>query len=353
MKNELGEHNKQGSHTVAIFSQSMFERLIPEKALQLFPLKPEPINAWNRRSLDTKRFLKYICDKQAEVTYADGVQRKVNYKSYWKTIFKNGLIKFRSTAKKFDSEAREYAPTPASIVRKVKIPSFLDDKYYGLVAKYYVCYDGIIDGSLSESYFFSISHMLETQQDLDCSILLAQRLYYKQSLQVLRNFVESLVALILFCHDSKAFYDWRKGTFRMPRRFRGKGSLLERLTIESQISPTLNKRTSTIYARLNSYIHSMERNLIHRGAYKGKYKGFIFDYDYFKIWCGVFSDVVHNGIFLLDAHFNQLAKLQNEGIKCSVCHNKRDFEAEEEEFAGTKYQRLKCKVCKSEMTIRA
>lgn len=353
METQMGEYGKQEARTVAIFSQSIFDSLITDKALQLFPLKAEPINAWNNRNLDLKKFLKHLCDKEGEVTYADGVPRKTNYKSYWKTLFKSGLVKFRSIAKEFETEAKTTAPTPASTVPKVKIPSFIDDKYYGLVAKYYICYDGAINIALSENHLFSIAHMMETQQELDCSILLAQSLYYKQSLQVLRNFVESLVAMILFCHDSRAFYDWRKGTFRMPIRFRGKDSLLEQLTIESQISPTLNKSTSTIYARLNSYVHSMERNLIHRGAYKGKYKGFIFDYDYFKIWCCLFSDVVHNGILLLDAHSNQLAKLQNEGIKCSVCHNETKFDSEEDEFAGTKYLKLTCLVCKSQMTIRA
>jgi len=205
----MGEYGNQDSRTVAIFSQSIFGRLIPEQALQLFALKAEPINAWNSRSLDLKQFLKCICDKEAEVTYADGVPRKTNYKSYWKVLFKSGLARFRSTAKEFDKEAKSNPPTPASIIRTVKIPSFINDKYYGLMAKYYICYDGAINTALSESHFFSIAHMMETQQELDCSIFLAQSLYYKQSLQVLRNFVELMVAQILFCHDSKAFCDWR------------------------------------------------------------------------------------------------------------------------------------------------
>jgi len=144
----------------------------------------------------------------------------------------------------------------------------------------------------------------------------------------------------------------QNGKFRLPW-FRGKDGLLERLTKEGLISLELKKRTSNIYAKLNSYIHSMERNLIHRGAYKGSYKGFIFDYNYFKIWCNSFSDVVDNGILLLDAHFEQVAKIKKSGIVCSICHNKTKFDSEEDEFAGTKYLRLTCKVCKNQMTIRA
>jgi hypothetical protein len=343
--------NEQGSRTVAIFSRSIFERFIPEKALQIFPLKAEPINSWNNRGLDLKKFLKYICDKEAQVTYADGIPRKTNYKSYWKTLFAIGLARFRSTAKEFAKEAKSNPPAPASIIQAVKIPSFINDKYYGLMAKHYVCYDGVINTALSESYFFSIAHMMETQQELDCSILLAQSLYYKQSLQVLRNFVELMATQILFCHDSNAFDDWRNGKFRLPR-FRGKDGLLERLTKEGLISPDLKKSTSDIYSKLNSYIHSMEKNLIHRGIYKGSYRGFIFDYDYFKIWCNSFSEVVENGILLLDAHFEQVANMKKSGIVCDICHNETKFDSEEDEFAGIKYLRLTCKVCKNLMIIR-
>jgi len=344
-------NHKNGSHTVAIFSQSKFEKLIPEKALQLLPLNAEPIKAWNSRNLDLKQFLKYICDKEAEVTYPDSVPRKINYRSYWKTLYKSGLTKFQSTAKSFDIEARAHFPVPASTISKIKIPSFIDDKYYGLVAKHYICYDGAIYTALSESHFFSIAHMLEAQQELDCSILLAQNLYYKQSLQALRNFVELMVAQILFCHDSKAFDDWRNGTFRLPP-FRGKDGLLGLLTNDGLLTPELNKSTSNLYAKLNSYIHSMERNLIHRGLHKGQYKGFIFDYDYFRRWCESFSEVVGNGLLLLDVHSGQITRIKKQGIICSVCHNKTKFDCEEDEFAGMKYLKLTCKVCKSQMTIR-
>lgn len=353
--------NKQGSRPIAIFGQSTFERFIPEKALQIFPLKAESISSWNSRSLDLKEFLKYMCDKEGQVTYADGIPRKINYKSYWKTLFAGGLSRFRSTAKKLEKEAASNPPAIASITQTAKIPSFINDDYYGLMAKHYVCYDGVINTALSDSRFFSLANMLESQQELDCSILLAQSLYYKQALQVLRSFIELVVIQILFCHDSNAFDDWRNGIFEVPR-LRGeitkkKGrrkydGLLRWLAKEGLISQELERNTSDIYATLNSYIHSMETNLIHRGVYKGSYKGFIFDYDYFKTWCNSFSQVVENGILLLDAHFEQVANMEKSGMECEVCHSKTEFDSEEDEFAGTKYLRLTCKVCGHQMIVR-
>jgi len=337
-------------NTIAVFSQSKFDRLIPPSALQLLPLKAEPISAWNMRNIDVKKFLMYVCDKDAEVRFAEAT-RKINYKSYWKTSFNSGSKKFHTYAKEFDLQARKCIPAPASTAKSVKIPSFLDDKYFGILAKYSICYDAVIENALSEDYFFSIAHLLETQQELDSSILLAQNLYYKQSLQVLRNFIELMVAQILFCYDSQAFYNWRNGNFRLPN-LRGKNGLLEKLAKESLISQALSKETSDLYSMLNSYIHTMERNLIHRGLYKGQYQGFIFDYDYFRKWCDSFSKVVNNGILLLHAHFEQVANLRKNGVRCSVCHNQDSFICEEDDFAGIKYLRLKCKVCKNEMIIR-
>lgn len=342
--------NKQESRPIAVFSQCTFERFIPEKALQIFPLKAESVDSWNSRSLDLKKFLKYVCDKEGQVTYGDGIPRKINYKPYWKTLFRSGLGRFQSTAKKFEKEAKSNRPAIASTIQPAKIPSFITDKYYGLMAKYYVCYDAVINTALSESQFFSIANMIETQQELDCSILLAEGLYYKQALQVLRNFVELAVAQILFCYDSGIFDRWRKGSSKLPR-LRGKDGLLERLSEEGLISADLERTTSRIYGKLNSYIHNMEGNLIHRGIYKGSYRGFAFDYDYFTIWCNSFSDVVKNGILLLDAHFEQVANVKKAGIECEVCHNKTEFDSEEDEFAGTEYLRMTCKVCGHEMIV--
>jgi len=51
--------------------------------------------------------------------------------------------------------------------------------------------------------------------------------------------------------------------------------------------------------------------------------------------------------------FAQMANMEKSGIVCDICHNETKFDSEEDEFAGTKYLRLTCKLCKNQMIIRA
>jgi len=325
-------------------------QLIPKESLQLLPFIPEAIAGWNISTLDIVKFLTHLFDKEGTIIDSSGRETTVNYRSYWKTIYDDGLEKFKRLAGEFEAEARNHAPVPASVVASVHVPSFIGDASFGKVAKYYIAYDGLLSEVLAESFFYSIAHILESKQELDCSIIMAKNLYYKQALQVLRNYIELMVSQLLFCYNAKAFKEWREGQFRLPR-LRGKGGLLETLLKASLISSELSIRTSQLYAELNSCIHSMEGNLIHRGAYKGKYKGFLFDYDYFNDWCDSFSSVVGTGILLLNAHLEQYAASKTAETVCTICHSKNDFEVEEEEFAGKTYLRLRCKICKNEILV--
>ena len=338
--------------TIATFSKAHFDKMIPQNAINLFPLQLESINKWKAPKLDAIYFIENLFDMDAEMTDKDGKIKKVNYKDYWETIYTNCLNKFKDHSTQFDLTAHEYLPVPASVVVSPQIPSFLDDIHFGGVAKYYMCFDGLIDNALSESYFFSIGHVLESQNELDCSIILAQNLFYKQALQVLRNFIELLICQILFCHDSKSFQNWIKGNYRLPR-LNDKGGILEMLEKSRIISSSLMQRTSKSYRLLNSYIHSSEKNLIHRGTQKGMYKGYIFDYDYFKTWCKSFIDIVENGILLMDAHFDQLKLLKSHVLTCDICHSTDAWKLKDQEkFAGIVYNNFECQVCKSILTVR-
>lgn len=341
-------NNSQTGIIKAIFTGNKIDKLIPEKGLKLLPFTPESINSWAISNLDVVDFLKYLCNREGKIVYEDGKKEKINYQDYWKDIFYPGKKEFKKFAEEFKIIAEKIKPVPGSTVKEVKIPSFLDDKYFGLVAKYYIIYNGIIEEVLTESYFYSIAHMIESEEELSCSILLSKNLYYKQSVQVLRNYIELLVSQIFFCSDSNAFKQWKRGDFNLPR-LRGNGGLLEKLAKSNFISSDLSERTAKLYGDLNSYIHSTEGRLIHRGVHKGKYIGFIFDHDYFMNWCKMFSKTVESGILLLNAHLEQIFKIKENGVVCSICHNKKDFKISEEEYAGTKYLKLKCKKCNNEM----
>ncbi len=55
--------NRREGEIVAMFDQATFDVLIPQDAIQLLPLKPEPINTWKVKNLDSIEFIKHICDK--------------------------------------------------------------------------------------------------------------------------------------------------------------------------------------------------------------------------------------------------------------------------------------------------
>ena len=337
---------------VAMFDRATITELVPKNAIQLLPFQPEQLNAWRKSQLDMVAFIKLVCDKDSYVVYPNKQRKKVNYRSYWRYLYKRSITRFADAAKEFATQAKNNSPVPASVVATVKVPNFRADKNFGSVAKYYCAYDTIIDSALSEEYFFCLSHLIESQQELECSLFLAERLYYKQALQVLRTFIELLVSQILFCSDSVQFTRWIKGTFKLPR-LRGKGGLLESLSNAGHISNNLSERTAKTYDTLNSYIHNSEKNLIHRGLYEGQYRGHIFDPDYFEIWALSFSDIVDTGILLLDAHFEQIKKLIIQPMTCSICHTDGHWTlVRKERFAGTNYVVLKCDVCNNARTVR-
>jgi len=201
-------------------------------------------------------------------------------------------------AEDFEKHARAKKPAPAAEGKYEEPPNFIDDPLYGLVAKYYAGWDYIAGDLLAEGAFFSLPHILETYDDLDCSILLASRLYYKQAIQVLRNFLETSILHLYFIRDSAAFDRWKQNEFRTPS-VRGKKGMLAQLQAVNWISNELALEASDLYSRLNGAIHGSENRMINRGAFTGDWKGMIFQYDRYEEWCRLFAAVVQVGIQLL------------------------------------------------------
>jgi hypothetical protein len=134
---------------------------IPEKCISFLPFAPETIASWCDGT-DLSKYMRILFDKGSTIIDEAGNRFETNYAK----------------------NARKAKPALAAIKKKEATPDFWNDKNFGLVAKYYVAWDGLTRELLSGSAFFSIAHVLESGEELDCSLLLASQLYYKHALQV-------------------------------------------------------------------------------------------------------------------------------------------------------------------------
>jgi len=319
--------------------------IIPKSILSILPFKNEPIDNWNDQS-DLLKFLYVLYDKEFSSLSAAGESNLGTYKSYGKHIFDTGLAKFQSTTTIFHQGAISSSLSPGSTVKKISIPDFHKSSEYGLMAKYSVAWDGIVGEILSESAFVSIAHTLESESELNCSILLASNLYYKQAFQVLRGFVETLVLPLFFINNLSSFKQWKEDNFHTPP-LRGKNGMLSKLLSDNQIPIDLATEISSIYGTLNGYIHSSESKLIHKGLFTCKWNGQVFQISDFNEWCISFAKVVNVGIKLSEITISSW--LNDSAIYkdpfCSVCHNSENFLIDYEDFAGSQNILYHCNVC--------
>ncbi len=308
--------------------------IIPKKCIDILPLSPEPIASWNKQS-DLLMFL-------VEMYKLDG------YASYGKHLFEEGLKRWDKTLIEFRDNAVKATPAPAAEEQAEPIPNFKSDSYLGLMAKYSIAWHSADEAVLSESAFFSLAHVLEAGSELESSILLAANLYYKQALQVLRNYIEGMVVQLYFCDNLGDFEAWQEGTYKVPS-LRGKGGMLEVLESGGLLPTDLSKLASDLYGDLNGSIHGAERRLLHTGVFEGKWAGCIFKYERFKEWCECFARCVDVGIRILRLSSNLwLNTRPQDRIVCDVCHNAiaTEFEIDKSELnAGT--VSFRCKRCGS------
>jgi hypothetical protein len=331
--------------------------LIPKRCLSILPFTAESLRTWSDAS-DVLSYLTTLFDKEAVLIDQKGKRVPINLSSYASTLYQDGRKRFGTLAKEFHTYGRKAKPVPAAEDQMEKIPDFDNDEHFGLVAKYSIAWSGTVDEVLSESAFFSIAHVLESESELDCSVLLASHLYYKQALQVIRNFLEGVVAELFFCDNPHAFRSWKANSYRLPF-FRGKDGMLEDLANRGFLSRELVARGAKLYGELNGSIHGAESRLIHAGLFNGTHTGRIFKYQSFVIWADYFVRGVAFAIPILKTTVDlwQKASAAVEGIQCIICHQVNDFEiAEKGSYAGRESSTqesstLECRQCGNRMTF--
>lgn len=332
------------------YSAAKAEKIIPDVALKYFPFSAASLSEWTEEN-DLLQFLYALHDKSGFMTRPDGKSTSVNYRSYGATVYKRGKRHFDVWAQRFTKGAREATPAPGASTQTIEFPDFQADPDFGRMAKYSVAWNGVVGEVLAESAFFSIAHLLEARDDLECSLLLAAELYYKQAVQNLRNYLEDLVLPVHFCDNRDNYLAWKKNSYRVPP-LRGTRGVLKRLVERGLVPNSLSERVSDLYGRLNGFVHASEKHLIHKGHFTGQWMGYVFKKEDFSEWCKSFCDSVEIGVELLKINIEQYRALSAEGrILCDICHNKDDFEVEIYEFGGEEHSRIHCRSCGNTMHL--
>lgn len=270
-------------YSFAQISRESAKEIISESALTLLPFDAAPISAW-RDDCDLLEFLTRISDHDTTAWGPSGRERVVNYAHYGRTLFEDGQREFVSLAEEFQQNAANAHSAPAALPRVESPPHFIDDPSFGLLAKSKIAWSGAMNVLLSENAFQSLAHVLESDDDLECAIALACRMYYRQGLQVLRNFLEDSLMQSHFANDPSAFPAWRRGALHTPR-MRGRNGLIEQLVERQLLSLDLADHAGRLYGALSGSVHGSEDALTNRGADTEAWSGRIFQADRYQQFC--------------------------------------------------------------------
>lgn len=324
---------------------------INDALLAYLPFSTESLMSWGEKS-DLYRFLSELSNHEGILVTANGERETVNYRAsgYGDKLFHAGKRRFRSWAYHFMHSAEKNVDAYRGFANSVSLPDFYESESFGTVAKYVVAWDGLVNNALSSGTFFSIAHILESEDDLRCSLKLASELYYKHAIQVLRSFLEDLVLPVYFATNPPAYARWRENNYRTPP-LRGPKGVLNKLVNKEVLFDELRNHVGELYDNLNSFIHGSEQRLINSGHYTKDWVGHAFKEESYLEWCTYVSTAVTLAIHLLRINLAQWEQFREERrIVCPICHNDRDFSANEFTFGGEMFTQYGCQSCGKEMT---
>jgi len=325
----------------------MFE-VIPKELDNILPFTVEPISNWSV-NVDVLQFLYRLYDFESEIILRNGEKRKSSYRDYGKFVFDDGKENIYRLIEEFSKFARESKSDASEKSSNQKV-DLLNDPMFGQTAKYIIAFDGVCRNILEDGGYYSVSHVLETETDLQCSLLLGSNLYFKHSYQVIRSFLENLILPIYFIGDLERFDAWRNSDFRMPP-LRGKKGILREFIRNGTISKEFADKISRIYGELCMSVHGLEKQLIHTGIHDGNWEGQIFTQKKFQRWCITHSDILEISIYLLRIHVELWMRHFKElGIRCDICLNDDFVIIDDINFLNS--QKYICKKCGREMTYR-
>jgi hypothetical protein len=286
---------------------------LPQAAIDLLPLSAEPMSEW-KQEVDIRQFARALYPPPF---YSPSIAE----------LDDEVVKEMREQARVFTKNLMEAHNRPTYI-------DFYQDHWFGQVAKYALAFKCCIQSLLEDAGFYSLAHVLEADDDLNCSLLLASHFYYKQATFMLRNIVEETLLPIHFCDSISDFNAWRADSFRTPT-LRGQDGLIKRLLKRNMIDEPLATRVSNLYRDLSSYVHGSQSTLIHRNVHLGESHHVEFQEDSFSAWCQLFCECIDVCIRLLKINFDQwktIRSLKFETLAkvgktfCNTCHNEDAFD---------------------------
>lgn len=185
---------------------------INDRLFEHLPFAAEPLLSW-QEGTDIHCFLLDLASTEGTILLPDGHKETASYKDYGHIVFQQGKRNYRNWAYRFTQSAEGSVKAYKSYADSVALPDFYEDSSFGTTAKYLVAWDAIVGEALSSTAFFSIAHILESVDDLECSRKLASELYYKHASQVLRSFLEDLVLPVYFADNPSAYSKWRRNNY--------------------------------------------------------------------------------------------------------------------------------------------
>ncbi len=286
---------------------------LPQTAIDVLPFSAEPMFQW-KKDADIRTFLNALYPAPF-------------YPSFGSERFAEEERVMREYARSFTKNLMEV--NDASIYL-----DFYQDARFGRVAKYAIALKCCISSLLEDAGFYSLAHVLESDSDMESSLLLASNFYYKQATQMLRNILEEVFLPIHFCDTVQDFDAWKANNYRTPK-LRGNEGLIKRLLKRNVIHEPLARRVADLYGNLSAYVHGSENTLIHKNLHLGELHQVEFNSDRFTNWSELFCECAEVCIHLLKINFDQwhsirafkLETLAKAGkTLCHTCHNEHTFD---------------------------
>ncbi|MCA1709639.1 MAG: hypothetical protein LC808_42730 [Actinobacteria bacterium] len=214
---------------------------MPADVYAILPFAPTALSAWAEDE-DVRRFLHGLFDHPMTIIKPEGNKSTSTGDDYGDYLFKIELSSIRekfieALRKAIDSQIthgsglHEAFGGPLSPLAVQRLTPFDPEAelHLCLSIKYLLAWRGLVNWTLSESWFYSLAHVLEADNAIEASFLTASHSMYRQALQLLRGYLEDLTVALYFTGDRPSYDQWRTGHHRIPN-MRGKRGLVERLT---------------------------------------------------------------------------------------------------------------------------
>ena len=323
--------------------------IISDEVVKCIPFSPGPIITWNTNT-DLQNFLYAINNLRGVVLRVNGQREVTDYRDSGKSAYEQGQKEFREWAYRFGKSARDNSAVPEASSNLIDAPDFYENSSFGLAAKYIIAWNEGVMSALSSGAFFSIAHILESVDDLTCSLNLAAQVYYKHAHQALRSFLEDVILPIHFAQHRSEYLQWKTNNYRTPT-LRGRKGMLRGLANDQIISQSLADEVAQLYDNLNGFVHGSEKRLINKGQYSRTWVGHGFSQDDYLEWCGSVEKTILLGIKLLRINLGQWEDLRSQRLTvCPICHNDKDFDVETFSFGGENFTKYLCQKCGDQVT---